>query len=71
MSAKKNTNLTIVSYFCGCGGLDLGFTGGFTYNNINFENMLTKSLFEILEFQKYFFSNLQPIVMCHPVDFVQ
>lgn len=22
---------TIVSYFCGCGGLDLGFTGDFTY----------------------------------------
>ena len=39
MSAKKNTNLTIVSYFCGCGGLDLGFTGGFTYNNINFEKL--------------------------------
>ena len=34
-----NNELTVVSYFCGCGGLDLGLTGGFTYNNISFEKL--------------------------------
>lgn len=24
---------SVVSYFCGCGGLDLGFCGGFNYHN--------------------------------------
>ena len=27
---------TIVSYFCGCGGLDLGFSGGFTYHGTKY-----------------------------------
>ena len=34
-----NNELTIVSYFCGCGGMDLGFTGGFEYNHIQFEQL--------------------------------
>ena len=39
MSQNIKEKMTIVSYFCGCGGLDLGFIGGFTYNNINFEKL--------------------------------
>ena len=26
---KETTNYSVVSYFSGCGGLDLGFRGGF------------------------------------------
>lgn len=29
----------MVSYFCGCGGLDLGFRGGFTYHNENYKKL--------------------------------
>lgn len=28
---------TVVSYFCGCGGLDLGFRGGFNYHGQHFK----------------------------------
>ncbi len=41
----KNKTYTVVSYFCGCGGLDLGFRGGFSYHNENYP----KLPFEILE----------------------
>lgn len=30
---KKSAPYTVVSYFCGCGGLDLGFRGGFKYHD--------------------------------------
>lgn len=30
---KEKTPYSVVSYFCGCGGLDLGFRGGFKYHN--------------------------------------
>ena len=30
---KEKTPYTVVSYFCGCGGLDLGFRGGFKYHD--------------------------------------
>ena len=34
MTANKTIKpYTIVSYFCGCGGLDLGFRGGYEYRN--------------------------------------
>lgn len=34
MTANKTMKpYTIVSYFCGCGGLDLGFRGGYEYRN--------------------------------------
>lgn len=34
MTANKTKKpYTIVSYFCGCGGLDLGFRGGYEYRN--------------------------------------
>jgi len=29
----------VVSYFCGCGGLDLGFRGGFRYRNESYEKL--------------------------------
>ena len=35
---------TVVSFFAGCGGLDLGFVGGFKYKN----EVLTKTSFNIL-----------------------
>lgn len=30
---KEKAPYSVVSYFCGCGGLDLGFRGGFKYHN--------------------------------------
>ena len=40
MNAKTHTPLyPVVSYFCGCGGLDLGFRGGFTYHNLDFAKL--------------------------------
>lgn len=30
---KENRSYSVVSYFCGCGGLDLGFRGDFEYHN--------------------------------------
>ena len=30
---KEKQTHSVVSYFCGCGGLDLGFRGGFKYHN--------------------------------------
>ena len=30
---------TIVSLFSGCGGLDLGFTGGFTFRGQNYNRL--------------------------------
>ena len=30
---RKGTTYSVVSYFCGCGGLDLGFRGGFKYHD--------------------------------------
>lgn len=39
MLAKDTKQLTVVSFFSGCGGFDLGFKGGFQYNNVNFEKL--------------------------------
>lgn len=40
MSANKdNTSYSVVSYFCGCGGLDLGFRGGFKYHNQDYRKL--------------------------------
>lgn len=41
---KNNNNFSVVSYFCGCGGLDLGFTGGFLYH----DELYKKLPFDIL-----------------------
>lgn len=30
---KEKASYSVVSYFCGCGGLDLGFRGGFKYHD--------------------------------------
>ena len=30
---KTKKSYSIVSYFCGCGGLDLGFRGDYVYRN--------------------------------------
>ena len=35
----------IASLFSGCGGLDLGFTGGFNFHNIAFERLDTQIVF--------------------------
>ncbi len=32
------SNYKVVSLFCGCGGMDLGFTGGFSYLRKNYKN---------------------------------
>ena len=42
---KKKKPTTIVSYFCGCGGLDLGFRGGYQYHGQEY----TRLPFEIVE----------------------
>lgn len=33
---KKKPLYTVVSYFCGCGGLDLGFRGDFRYHDVDY-----------------------------------
>lgn len=37
--------MNIVSLFSGCGGLDLGFTGGFTFQGRNYERLNTNIVF--------------------------
>lgn len=40
MAANKQKPLySVVSYFCGCGGLDLGFRGDFRYHNEHYEKL--------------------------------
>lgn len=40
MSAnKEKVSYSVVSYFCGCGGLDLGFRGGFKYHNEDYPSL--------------------------------
>jgi DNA (cytosine-5)-methyltransferase 1 len=36
---KQKPAYSVVSYFCGCGGLDLGFRGDFRYHNENYERL--------------------------------
>lgn len=36
---KEKPPYSVVSYFCGCGGLDLGFRGGFTYQKENYPTL--------------------------------
>lgn len=36
---KTKKPFTIVSYFCGCGGLDLGFRGGFVYHDQEYKRL--------------------------------
>jgi DNA (cytosine-5)-methyltransferase 1 len=36
---KVNQSYSVVSYFCGCGGLDLGFCGDFRYRDENYEKL--------------------------------
>lgn len=40
-----NKELKIASLFSGCGGLDLGFTGGFSFINHDFEKLPTQIVF--------------------------
>lgn len=37
--SNKEKKYSIVSFFSGCGGLDLGFLGGFSYKDENYESM--------------------------------
>jgi len=40
MTANKQSPFySVVSYFCGCGGLDLGFRGNFRYHNEDYERL--------------------------------
>lgn len=39
ISNKGKIPYSVISYFCGCGGLDLGFRGGFTYHNENYKRL--------------------------------
>lgn len=40
MAANNNkTSYSVVSYFCGCGGFDLGFRGGFEYHNEKYKKL--------------------------------
>lgn len=40
MSANKKTSpYSVVSYFCGCGGMDLGFRGDFEYHDEKYEKL--------------------------------
>lgn len=42
---KKKATYKIVSLFSGCGGLDLGFTGGFTFNGNEYKKLPTNIIF--------------------------
>ena len=33
---QQTDSISVTSFFCGCGGLDLGFRGGFDYKGQNF-----------------------------------
>ncbi len=37
--AKQHSAYSVVSYFCGCGGLDLGFRGNFKYHDHDYEQL--------------------------------
>lgn len=40
MTVVKSTSIySVVSYFCGCGGLDLGFRGGFRYHGEDYARL--------------------------------
>ena len=41
----SNRRISVVSFFCGCGGLDLGFRGNFTYKDEKYE----RTRFDILK----------------------
>ena len=41
---KKRPSYSVVSYFCGCGGLDLGFRGGFNYHGDRYKRLPFKIL---------------------------
>ncbi|MBZ0201281.1 MAG: DNA (cytosine-5-)-methyltransferase [Ignavibacteriaceae bacterium] len=68
-SIKDNVEkkaLKVVSLFSGCGGLDLGFTGGFTFRNrdfkknnckIEFANDIDSAAELVYNSNKYFFNN--------------
>lgn len=36
---KEKKPYSVVSYFCGCGGMDLGFRGGFNYHNEDYPSL--------------------------------
>jgi len=36
---NRNTKLKVASFFCGCGGMDLGIQGGFEYLNKKYHNL--------------------------------
>jgi DNA (cytosine-5)-methyltransferase 1 len=36
---KQKTSYSVVSYFCGCGGLDLGFRGDFEYHDEKYDRL--------------------------------
>ena len=36
---EQEPSYSVVSYFCGCGGLDLGFRGGFKYHGEEYERL--------------------------------
>jgi DNA (cytosine-5)-methyltransferase 1 len=63
---KENKTLNVVSLFSGCGGLDLGFTGGFTFRNrfykknnfrIEFANDIDQAAEFVYNSNKSFFNN--------------
>ena len=39
LEGNPSTGHSVVSFFAGCGGLDQGFRGGFTYNGLLFEKL--------------------------------
>ncbi|GHU57672.1 hypothetical protein AGMMS49975_23600 [Clostridia bacterium] len=36
---KQQPSYSVVSYFCGCGGLDLGFRGDFRYHDEDYKRL--------------------------------
>jgi DNA (cytosine-5)-methyltransferase 1 len=61
MNLKKKDNWTVISLFSGCGGMDLGFIGGFDYLGKRYDNLPFEIVFAndidakaCLEYENFF-----------------
>lgn len=45
MTKEKEKKVKVLSLFSGCGGLDLGFLGGFNFSGINYKRLNTEIVF--------------------------
>lgn len=48
----RNKKLTVASFFCGCGGMDLGLIGGFKYLNKSYQDLPYEIVYA-MDFDRY------------------